>query len=178
MRHAIGFSLVMLVVAAIPTSTKQVSVGRNSQTVSVPRLSQNDKQAVELAIVDEMYANGLQGYAADVGTEIPDSAYQLTAYFQPTLNKENASWVIYKLMPYGEVYRLFAIEPNGLAVLYGRLQNRFPPTEPSYLTVYMNDDDLCRMKKEWGKSHFTVELKPSRRRIAEARARQQKRKAY
>jgi hypothetical protein len=73
------------------------------------------------------------------------------------------------------VYRLFSIGNDGLAILYGKLRDRFPPTHPSYLTVYMDDDELCQLEREWQKGHFTVELKPSAERIAEARARQQKR---
>lgn len=127
---------------------------------------------------DEMYVNNLEPEVIDVGMETSDSEYQLTAYFKPTLDKDNTGFIIYKLMPYGEVSRLFAVEPNGLGVLYGKLKNHFPPTEPSYLTVYMDDDDLCRMKAEWGKSYFTVDLKPGAKRIAEARARQRRRMAY
>jgi len=138
-------------------------------------LSATDKVSVIQAILDEMYVNNLQGSGFDVGKPTLGSAYQLNAYFKPTLNSDQVGWVIYKLMPYGEVYRLFSMRNDGLAILYGKLRDRFPPTHPSYLTVYMDDDELCRMKKEWQKQHFTVELKPSGDRVAEARRRQEKR---
>lgn len=140
-------------------------------------LSASDRNAVVQAIVDEMYANDLQPYVIDVGTALSPSEYQMNLYFKPTLNKEGAGWVIYKLMPYGEVYRLFSIRSDGLAILYGKLRDRFPPTQPSYLTVYMDDGDLCKIENEWQKEHFTVELKPSSLRIAEAQARNRKRNA-
>lgn len=178
MKRLMCCGLALLVFGAIPAAAQESKTGAKEESKSARALSDASKKAVELAIVDEMYANNLQGYGWDVGMHDSISEYQLTAYFQPTLNKDGEGWVIYKLMPYGEVYRLFAVEPNGLGVLYGRLRNHFPPTEPSYLTVYMDDDELCRMKKEWGKSYFDVELKPSAQRIAEARARQRKRMAY
>lgn len=150
--------------------------GGLGQKGEIPRpLTPADKKAVEQAIVDEIYLNDLEGYGFDVGKQISDSRYELNAYFKPTLNSENAGWVIYKLMPYGEVYRMFYIRSDGLAVLFGKLRDRFPPTQPSYLTVYIDDDELCRMKTEWQKGRLTVELKPSADRLAEARARQQKR---
>jgi hypothetical protein len=70
---------------------------------------------------------------------------------------------------------LFSIRSDGLAILYGKLRDHFPPTQPSYLTVYMDDDELCQMEREWKKGQFTVELKPSADRVTEARARQKKR---
>ena len=62
--------------------------------------------------------------------------YELNAYFKPTLNSTGTGWVIYKLMPYGQVLRMFSLRSDGVAVLYGKLRDRFPPTQPSYLTVY------------------------------------------
>lgn len=138
-------------------------------------LSQADKDAVVQAILDEMYVDNLQPYVIDVGKELSRSEYQLNIYFKPTLNKDNAGWVIYKLMPYGQVYRLFSIRTDGLAILHGKLRDRFAPTQPSYLTVYMDDDQLCQLEKEWSKEHFNVTLKPSANRVAEARSRERKR---
>jgi hypothetical protein len=98
-------------------------------------LSSADQKAVEQAIVDEIYLNNLEGYGFDVGKQISTSEYELSAYFKSTLNSDNAGWVIYKLMPCGEVYRLFSIRNDGLAILHSKLRDRFPPTQPSYLTA-------------------------------------------
>jgi len=172
---------IIYVTLALLFLTLSQAVGQESKTGSAERsdnarpLSQADKDAVVQAILDEMYVDNLQPYVIDVGKELSRSEYQLNIYFKPTLNKDNAGWVIYKLMPYGQVYRLFSIRSDGLAILYGKLRDRFPPTQPSYLTVYMDDNDLCQMEHDWGKGHFTVQLKPSSERLAQARARQKKR---
>ena len=151
------------------------NMGPDPKTDTAHSLSTADKIAVMEAIVDEIYANNIQGFMADVGTETPDSGYQVNAYFKPAVNSNKTGWVIYKLMPYGEVLRMFTLCRDGSAVLYGKLRDRFPPTQPSYLTVYMDDDELCQAKSEWSKEHFAVELIPSAERIADAVARDRKR---
>jgi hypothetical protein len=175
MRRIISITLALVFLALSHGVSQEHKAGPDEKNENTRALSPADKNAVVQAIVDEMYANNLQPYVIDVAKELSRSEYQLNVYFKPTLNKDNAGWVIYKLMPYGEVYRLFSLRNDGLAILYGKLRDCFPPTQPSYLTVYMDDDELCQMKKEWQKEQFTVELKPSADRIAEARARQQKR---
>jgi hypothetical protein len=53
-------------------------------------------------------------------------------------------------MPYGEVLRDFVIRRNGLVVLSGDPQNRFPQTQESNTkTVYLDDDKVCGMKQDW-----------------------------
>ena len=174
MRRTISVILVMLFAVLSQGLGQECKAGAEKSGDARP-LSQTDKDAVMQAILDEMYVNNLQPHVIDVGKELSLSEYKLNIYFKPNLNRDNAGWVIYKLMPYGQVYRLFSIRNDGLAILYGKLRDRFPPTHPSYLTVYMDDDELCQFEREWQKGHFTVELKPSAERIAEARARQQKR---
>ena len=39
----------------------------------------------------------------------------------------------------------------------------------------MDDDDLCRFKRDWLKRFFIIEGHPDRERIAQAQARQKKR---
>jgi len=175
MRRIICVTLALLFLALSQGVGQESKAGSAERSDNARPLSQADKDAVMQAILDEMYVDNLQPYVIDVGKELSRSEYQLNIYFKPTLNKDNAGWVIYKLMPYGEVYRLFSIRSDGLAIIYGKLRDRFPPTQPSYLTVYMDDDQLCQIKKEWSKEHFAVELKPSADRVAEALARQQKR---
>ncbi len=168
--------LSFVLLALVQVSIAQKTNASPSKSDSSQVLTTADKDAVMQAIVDEMYAHHLQGYVADIGKQTSGPAYRIRAYFKPTLNNDRAGWVIYKLMPYGEVLRLFTVRSDGLAVLYGKPQDRFPPTQPSYLTVYMDDDELCRFKMEWAKAHFEVELKPNADRVAEALAREQKRK--
>jgi hypothetical protein len=167
---------VLVFLALLHGSVAQEPIaGPNTKGDSAQSLSTADKNAVMQAVVDEIYAEHLQGYVADVGKNMSGFEYQLNAYFKPTLNSDRAGWVIYKLMPYGQVLRMFSIRSDGVAVLYGKLRDRFPPTQPSYLTVYMDEDQLCQFEKEWSKEHFNVTLKPSADRIAEALARQRTR---
>jgi hypothetical protein len=175
MRRITSITLVLLVLALSQAVGQQHTARTNDNSDNARPLSQANKDAVVQAIIDEMYANNLHPYVIDVGKELSRSQYQLNLYFKPTLNKDNVGWVIYKLMPYGQVYRLFSIRGDGLAIIYGKLRDHFPPTQPSYLTVYMDDDQLCQMEKEWQKGHFEVELKPSVDRVLEAQERQKKR---
>jgi hypothetical protein len=169
MRQIICVALALLFLTLSQGVGQENKTGNAERSDTTRPLSQSDKDAVVQAILDEMYVDNLQPYVIDVGKELSRSEYQLNINFKPTLNKDNAGWVIYKLMPYGQVYRLFSIRSDGLAILYGKLRDRFPPTQPSYLTVYMDDDDLCQMERDWGKGHFTVQLKPSSVRLAQAR---------
>ena len=175
MRRIISITLALVFLVLSHGMGQEHKSSSDEKSENSRALSPDDRSAVVQAIVDEMYANDLQGYGFDVGKQTSGSAYQLRAYFKPTLNSDRAGWVIYKLMPYGEVLRMFNVRSEGLAVLYGKLRNRFPPTEPSYLTVYMDDDVLCRTKMEWSKEDITVELKPSPERVEAARARQKSR---
>ena len=81
----------------------------------------------------------------------------------------------YKLLPAGEVMRMFWIDPSGLARVGGHPEWDFPPTEPSYLTVYMDDGDLCKFKGEWIRAKLRIDLRPSKEVIAEAMKRQRAR---
>jgi hypothetical protein len=99
----------------------------------------------------------------------------LGVYLNPELKGGNVGWVIYKLMPYGQVLRMYTLRSDGLAVLYGKLSNRFPPTEPSYLTVYMSDDQLCRLEHEWAKYQVRISTSPSPTLLQEAIRRQRAR---
>lgn len=141
-----------------------------------------DKKAIVQAIEDEIYDEGCQGEGWDAAARHDDtSAYEQRVYIEPDLDvdqgsnsDERSGYVIYKLMPIGEVYRLYWFE-KGLVVLGGHPEWDFPPTEPSYKSVYMDDDDLCHFKRDWLRTTFTITLKPTRERVQEAAARQKQR---
>lgn len=175
MRRTICITLALLFLALSQVAGLEQKARTDDKLADAQPLSQADKDAVVQAVIDEIYVNNLQPYVIDVGKELSRSEYQLNIYFKPNLNKDNVGWVIYKLMPYGQVYRLFSVRSDGLAVLYGKLRDHFPPTQPSYLTVYMDDEELCQIEREWQKGYFTVQLKPSAGRIADAQSRQKKR---
>jgi len=143
------------------------------------RVTPIDAQAVTLAIQDEMYDEGCQGYVADLADEHQgENTSRMHVYIQPALRTgtgavgKGEGWLIYKFRPLGEVFRLFWFKPGGLVMLGGHPEWNFPPTEPSYLTIYMDDDELCKFKREWLKVSFTIDLKPSQQRLREAIARQ------
>ena len=170
--------LIVLIFVVVTLPTNGIAQQQASSGPQAPRtVSAADKSAVIQAIVDEMYANSLQQYVDAVGERVGPrrTEFKLKVYFQPTYSNQGTAWAIYKLLPYGEVFRMFTMTSDGLAVLYGKLRNGFPQTEPSYLTVFMDDDQLCRTKSEWPKEYFAVSTDPGAQRIAEARTRQQKR---
>jgi hypothetical protein len=151
---------------------------RTGQTRIAPPLTmqvtQTDVAALVLAIEDEIYDEGCQGYVHDIASTGKGNSYRLPVYVQPALNDQRLGWAIYKLRPMGEVLREFSVD-HGLSYLYGHPEWDFPPTEPSYLTVYMDDDQLCQFKHEWIRTSFTIELPPTEQRVREAAQRQQSR---
>lgn len=135
-------------------------------------VTQADVQAVILAIQDETYDEGCEGYGFDASGDHDSHSYRLPLYVERSFNEQGLAWAIYKLLPLGEVLREFSIENSGLAGIYGHPQWNFPPTEPSYLTVYMDDDQLSQYKREWIRTTFSLELKPTAQRLREAAERQ------
>lgn len=112
-----------------------------------------------------------------LGTSLRQGATRLALYIQPALrNGEGA--VIYKLMPHGEVIRNFHLGKDGLAVLEGTADSGFPPTQPNTLTLYLDDDEVCRRKHEWLREHFDILDAPTPERITEAGERQKQRVGY
>lgn len=158
---ALGLSLLLV---ALPATKGQAPRGSPVTTM--------DRSALVEAIQDEIYDEGCQGYGYDAAAIHSGRTYDLPLYIQPSFDGNGDSWAIYKLLPQGEVYRMFSVDQNGLASLYGHPEWRFPPTGPSYLTVYMDDNQLCQFKHDWIKSSFAVDLMPTSQRIREASQRQ------
>ncbi len=169
-------SLVLLFVIA-PAECKQAP--RN--------VTSADLKAVSQAIEDEIYDFGYQGWDFGyVGKTVGPDEQQIRIYVQPKL-EEGASlgevgkglgYVIYKYMPFGEVLRLFWFDTHGLVVLGGNPEFGFPPTHPNYLTVFMDDDELCHDKQTWLRSSFVIQLHPSAQRLQKAAERQKERIGY
>jgi hypothetical protein len=76
-------------------------------------------------------------------------------------------------MPYGEIFRIFFIDENGQIKLDGDPHNHFPLSQPSHMTIFMDDEDICRIKQSWLKDFFVVDVSPTQEMI-EAAARRQK----
>jgi len=133
--------------------------------------------AVILAVEDEIYDFGFQKQFYEVGPEPARGVTRVPLYIQPRL-KDGEGTVIYKLMPYGEVIRSYHFNKDGLAVLEGEADGGFPPTQPNTLTLYMDDDDVCRWKQRWVRQHFDILDTPPPERIGEAGERQKRRVGY
>lgn len=151
------------------------------------RITPSEVRAVAQAITDEIYDYGYESYGFDyVGKQIAQGVTSVRVYIEPTLRtgpglgevEEGLGYVIYKYMPFGEVLRLFWFNKKGLAILGGNPELGFPPENPNYLTVYMDDDELCRDKATWLKASFVIRLHPSTERLREAAERQKERIGY
>ena len=163
---------IVLICLGLPWQAKVSSTGGPKQLTTKAVM-----QAVVRAIEDEVYDHGYQTKFADIGSPDGPSGHRLPVYIQPSLS-QGRGWIIYKFMPYGEVYRMFYVRKDGLVVLHGDPQNGFPPTQPDYLTVYMGDAELCRLKGRWLKTFFVIETEPTSAMVSAARARDLERKSH
>jgi hypothetical protein len=139
-------------------------------------IQESEIQAVILAIEDEIYALNLQTAFIDVG-KIVERKHILNVYFEPEVLDDSRSWVIYRLMPDGEIYRKYEIGSSGRIYLHLK-PGQFRTTQPSYPTVSMDDDELCKLKHDWIKRQFVVDMNPSKETVAAARARQRDREKH
>ncbi|MFZ3200971.1 MAG: hypothetical protein ACLQMT_06410 [Candidatus Acidiferrales bacterium] len=160
-----------LLLTALLLPIRSTTVNKSEIGHSLP-VTQADVQALILAIQDEIYDEGCQGYDADASEKGIDHSFQLPLYVQHSFNGSGLAWAIYKFLPEGEVLREFALNDHGLVYLGGHPEWHFPPTEPSHLTVYMDDDQLCQFKHEWIRTSFALELRPTAQRLHEAAERQ------
>jgi len=161
-------SLVLLCVATT------LLAGRPQQKRAI---READINAVIEAIQDEIYDLKVEKDFFSVGTTPRENRDQevLNVYFQPEVIDNSRSWVIYKLMPGGEVIRMYEIGRSGRIYLHGK-PGEFNITGPDYPTVFMDDDKLCKLKHDWIKRYFVVDTNPSAELVAAARARQRNRK--
>jgi TonB family protein len=161
-------------IGARPRTVSTVVELSFADSVSQTKITSAIVEALVLAIQDEVYDFDYQRHYADVGHVHDATSTQVPLYIEPTL-RNNEGTVIYKLMPQGEVYRKYFVQPGGMIVLSGDPELGFPPTQPSHSTLYMDDEELCHLKHEWRKAEVEIELQPSLKRIHEASARQEKR---
>jgi len=164
-------------VAVLVLGWLPVGSGSAQRGVVGRQITEKESKAVILAIEDEVYDRGYQKRFYMVGPEMRPGVTRLPLYIEPTLKKDGGI-VVYKLMPYGEVIRGFHFMKDGLAVLEGDPDSGFPPTDADTLTLYMDDDDVCRWKHTWKKYHFEITDSPSTERIKGASARQKQRTGY
>lgn len=131
------------------------------------RVSEEQIRQVIVAVKDEIYSRNLQKHYLDVGHR--DIPIYIFDNFE-----NNLIWMIYRLMPYGEVIRGAYVRKDGLVLLKGNPDDGFPASQgASMRTVFLDDDNLIKMKTTWKKHYFSVNLEPSQNDLRDARRREE-----
>jgi hypothetical protein len=156
--------LVLVAVAPVGRAQGPASQG--------PAVTDSEIRLVVTAIRDEIYTNGYEPRYLDLQSD------SIALYVSPQ-RKAGEIWVIYKLLPFGEILRAVSPSPDGsLMLLAGNPENGFPPTRSTaMLTLYLKDDSVIRDKAQWKRVWFSIDTRPS---VAEkdlARQRQARRYA-
>jgi hypothetical protein len=112
-----------------------------------------------------------------VGEVVSSSRTRVPLYIDPMV-EDGEGQAIYKLMPYGEVLRLFHVHDDGTVVLDGDPELGFPASQPNRKTVYLKDSDVGQMKRDWVKAFFGVDLSPSPEMVQDAVRRQKQRTGF
>jgi hypothetical protein len=133
--------------------------------------------AIIQAIQDEIYDYGYEGWGWDAADKIEGDTYQMHVYIEPTARNYSGR-VIYKLMPYGEVLRIYAVQKNGLIRLDDNPELGFGAERPDRLTLYLDDDEVSQFRRTWLRTNFTIELHPSKERLRQGAERQIKRGSH
>jgi len=142
-----------------------------------PALTETEKTELVRAVEDETYDYNLQHDFRSIGKALAGEKYEIPLYV--TTDSHGASYyVIYRLMPFGEMYRLITLRPDGLAMLFRNPRSGFPPDAPAMQTEYYDDDTICRNKHDATKVFFVVDMNPSALRIKEAIERQKMRYGF
>jgi hypothetical protein len=142
-----------------------------------PKLTDNVRIELVNAVEDEIYDYGLEGKFRSVGKALGNDEFEIPL-FVTSDSKGSSYYVIYRLMPYGEMYRLITIGDDGLARLFRNPRSGFPPDAPAMQTVYYEDEHICQLKHNATKLSFVVILSPSKDRVKEAVDRQKKRYGF
>jgi hypothetical protein len=171
----------LLLALTFATVSGPILCGQTAQEVPEAKAVDQFIPAVVQAVEDEIYDYNYEGnyFLIDdqgAGDRTPAT---IGIYISREISKDGDGVAIYKLMPYGEVYRHFVVQKDGLAVLLGDPQKRFPPIGGSELTIYMSEDHVCSFIQHQSiKSYFTVDPSVSKQRLVEAIQRQLKRVGF
>ena len=137
--------------------------------------------AVAQAIEDELYDLRREKlyFQVDENSGGDNSPAEISMYVSKEISPNGTGVVVYKDMPYGEVYRYFDVGSDGLVKLSGDPMSKFPANGGSMLTVYMTDEDVCDfIQNKAYKGKFTINTVASPKRIREAENRQLQRTGY
>lgn len=150
----------------------------SGQRDSKVRVTQSEISNLAQAIQDEIYDYEYEEHyfpeGGPVGDVVSSTRVHVPLYVEPEIT-DGEGRAIYKLMPHGELIRYFHVQKDGTVRMEGDPQLGFPASQPSRKTVYLRDDDLCRMKRDWVKSAFDVDLSPDLERVQGAVQRQKQR---
>jgi hypothetical protein len=166
-------SILLLTTLALPMKAQAPSHGTRDSKELLPSVAQ--------AIEDELYDLRHEGlfFQIDDNGGGDSSPAQISMYVSKTIAPNGTGVVIYKDMPYGEVYRYFVVDADGMVELSGEPTSKFPPHGGSMLTVYMTDEEVCDfIQNKAYKAKFTINPKASAERIRNAENRQLKRTGY
>ena len=143
------------------------AIAQENGTATGPMLKDDVKKQVVSAVEDEIYDYNLEGKFRSVGKALGNEEFQIPL-FVTNDSKGSSYYVIYRLMPYGEMYRLITIGDDGLARLFRNPRSGFPPDAPASQTLYYDDEEICHAKHDAMKLSFIVSMNPSPERVKEA----------
>lgn len=154
---------------------------------SATALTQHHLTPVEVAklkeaINDEIYDYGYYREFYQIGNNTGTPEHWIASvriYINPVYNAtDHYGEIIYKLMPYGQIYRLFYIGKDGDVALDGNPDSGFPITQPSHRTVFMDEEEVRHLEQTWMKSFFVVDTSPTAEMIRNAARRQRHRTGF
>ena len=149
-----------------------------------PQSSRDSKEllpAVAQAIEDELYdlRHEKLYFQIDGNSGGDSSPAEISMYVSKDRSPNGTGVVVYKDMPYGEVYRYFDVEADGTVKLAGEPTSKFPPHRGSMLTVYMTDEEVCDfIQRKAYRSKFSINPLATPKRIRDAEDRQPRRIGY
>jgi hypothetical protein len=172
MKHARIILLLLFSMCSISRAQfATVGTEKSLPSKSVPLIVQ--------AIEDEIYDYEQEGSFTNIGsTGAINGPTEVAAFISKSVSDRNIGWVLYKDMPYGEVFRRFVIRDDGLVVLYGDPELHFPAQQPDTNTLYLPEEDVCKFVGGALKASFSVNPNVSHERILEAEKRQLQRVKY
>src|SRR3974377_1497575 len=105
------------------------------------------------AVEDEIYDYRLEGKFRSIGKALGNDEFEIPL-FVTSDSKGSSYYVIYRLMPYGELYRLVTFSDDGMARLFRNPRSGFPPDAPAMQTLYYDDERICQLKHDAVKLSF------------------------
>jgi hypothetical protein len=171
-----------LIAAGFLTISSWTCLGQSPQQIPKTKSVEPYIPAIVQAVEDEIYDHGYETNYFEIDNQGAGDTTpaKISIYISKEISEDGGDGIaVYKLMPYGEVYRLFYVRQDGLVMLLGEPEQRFHPTGGSMLTVYMSDDDVCDfIMRQAIKSSFVVDPEVSKQRLSEAIRRELKRTGF